>query len=104
MVKRKKELDRKLAAQTHIEGNHNADVQDNNEDTKSVALTSLEVNGMPSMEELLKSLSYQGMNIALGNAKSDGEYKGVLNGIGTFNQGSGRSKPGASSCATESYI
>ena len=33
------------------------------------------------------------MNIALGGAESDGEYESILNGIGMFNQGLGKSKP-----------
>ena len=47
----------------------------------------------PQGEELLKSLGYQGINIALSDVESDDEYKGILNGIGMFNQGSGKSKP-----------
>ena len=68
-------------------------MQEDDGDTKSVTSISLEANGMPSREELLKSRGYQGMNIALGDAESYGEYKGILNGIGMFNQDSDKLKP-----------
>ena len=45
---------------------------------------------------MLKVVGYQGMNIALSEAESDGKYKGILNGIGMSNQfsmGPDKSKP-----------
>ena len=89
IAKRKKKLDKKVG--TPRAGTQNAAVQEDNEDTKSVTLFGLKADVMPSRDELLKSLSYQGMNIALNDAESDGEYEGILNGIGMLNQGSSKS-------------
>ena len=71
MAKHKNELKKKLAAQTPRAGTQNAAVQDDYQDTKSVASTILKADGMPSREELLKSLGYQETNIDLGDAESD---------------------------------
>ena len=92
MAKCKKELNEKLDTQTPRAGTQNAAVQENNEITKSIASISLEVDGMPSREELLELLGYQWLNIALVGAESDGDYKGTLNRIGMFNQDLGESK------------
>ena len=59
MAKCKKELNEKLDTQTPRAGTQNAAVQENNEITKSIASISLEVDGMPSREELLELLGYQ---------------------------------------------
>ena len=93
MAKHKKELNKKLATQTPRAGTQNAAVKEDDEDTKSVASISLKANGMPSSDELLKLMGYQGINIDLGDIESDGKYKGILNGIGMSNQGLSKSKP-----------
>ena len=93
MARHKKELEKKLATQTPRVGTQNATVQRDDKDTKSVTSISPKANGIPSREELLKLLGYQGMNIALGNAKSNGEYEGILKIISMFNQGPDKSKP-----------
>ena len=62
-------------------------MQEDDEDNKSVASISFNADGMPSREELLKLMGYQGISVALCDAESDGEYKCILNRIGMFNQG-----------------
>ena len=90
IAKCKEELEEKV--QTPRAGMKNAAVKEDNEDSKSIALIDLKAIGMPSREELLKSLGYQGMNIVLGNAESDGGYKGILSRIGMLSQGPCKSK------------
>ena len=82
MAKHKKELNKKLATQTLRAGTQNAAVQEDDKDTKYVTSISLETDGMLSRKELLKSVGYQGMTIPLGDAESNGKYKGILNRIG----------------------
>ena len=69
IAKRKKELDKKV--QNSRKETQNAAVQGDNDDTRSVKLIGLKADGMPSREDLLKSLGYQGVNIDLGDAESD---------------------------------
>ena len=66
------------------------------EEELSVTSITLEDDGIPSREEMRKVMGYQGMNVALNEAESDGEYEDILNGIGMSNQfsmGSDKSKP-----------
>ena len=90
MASRKKELDANRSSKV---GTQHAAVE---EEELSVASITLEDNGMPSREEMIKAMGYQGMNVALSEAESDGKYKDILNGIGMSNQfsmGSDKSKP-----------
>ena len=92
MAKRKKGLNEKLAVQSLKVGTQNADMQEEDDDLNYVASIGLEADGMPSRDELLKSLGYKGMNIA-SHTQSDGKYDDIINGIGMFNWGSGLKKP-----------
>ena len=80
MTKRKKGLNKKLATQSPRVGTKNEAVQEEDENLKYVASISLEADGMPSRDEVLKSLGYQGINID-SDTPSDGEYDDNINGI-----------------------
>ena len=69
MASRKKDLDAKRGSKA---GTQHAAVE---EEELSVASITLEDDGMPSREEMLKAMGYQGMNVALSDAESDGEWK-----------------------------
>ena len=80
MTKRKKGLNKKLATQSPRVGTKNAAVQEEDENLNYVASISLEADEMPSRDEVLKSLGYQGINID-SDTPSDGEYDDNINGI-----------------------
>ena len=80
MASHKKDLDAKWASKI---GTQHVAIE---EEEISFPLIVLEDDRMPSREEMLKVMGYQWMNAALSKAESDGEYEGILNGIGMSNQ------------------
>ena len=91
MASHKKDLDAMRGSKV---GTQHAAVE---EEELSVASITLEDDGIPSREEILKAMGYQGMNVTLSKAESDGAYEGILNRIGMSNQfslGLDKSKPG----------
>ena len=97
LTKRKKEVADKISASKV--GTQHAAVKN---DDDSVASISLEADEMPSRADLLKDLGYQGMNV---DTTSDDKFANVIDGIGMFNEGSGKPKsPRLKLCDWKLYL